>query len=570
MNFMWHKFVNFLKSLRFHSHPAKDLQISEERYRLIASVMSDYAFATYFDEHGEIREGWIEGAFENIMGYTPKEFFAKGGWAFILHPDDVEKDAWDMKQLGQNKKVVTEIRIIRKDGNIKWVRSYGHPLWDEKLNRLAGIYGAVQDITEQKIAERAYQQSANEMTLLYKLIVALSSGHDLYNELRAFVTELRKVIVIDGFHIGFYEEATGMFTYTLFLNEDEDLDLPPRNLKKISGLTGEVVSTKQTVYIPDVMDPQTQAKHHIVVVRDVGMRTYLGIPLILEGKVIGVMSAQSKKIDAYTPDQIRLLETIAAQVVITSEKSRLLEQLQKELSERKILLHEMESKNAELERFSYTVSHDLRSPLVTIRGFLGFLEKSALSGNLNAFQNDMQRIVKATDRMNQLLKELLELSRIGRVLNEKKAMPFENLVHAAVEIVHGRIQEKNISIHIHKNLPTVVVDQPRMIEVLQNLIDNAAKYMRDQKEPSIEIGLENEQNREYTFFVRDNGIGIDPAHHDRIFGLFNKLDIDSEGTGIGLALVKRIIEFHGGRIWVQSEAGTGSTFYFTLPVNPST
>ncbi len=541
----------------------------EERYRLIAALMSDYVFSIHFDEQGNLHERWIEGAFEYITGYTPDEFFAKGGWAAIVHPDDIEKEHWDMAQLRQNKKVVSELRIVRKDGKIKWVRSYGYPVWDARSNRLTGIYGAVQDITEQKQVEQAYLQSVNEMTLLYKISLALSSGYDLYDELRAFVRELKKVMIVDAFHIGFYDEEKDLFTYSLFLNDEEDLKLPPRSLKKTPGLTGEVISTKKTLYLQDIQDPQTQKEHQIVIVRDVGMRSYVGIPLISQEKAIGVMSVQAKKTSAYNLEQIRLLETIAAQVLITSEKSRLLEQLQKELVERQRLLHEMETKNAELERFSYTVSHDLKTPLVTIRGFLGFMEKSALSGNLQAFQRDMARVIKATDRMNELLRDLLELSRIGRVLNEKKDIAFESLVSAALENVQGRLSERNIKPLVQTNLPTVFVDQPRMIEVLQNLIDNAAKYMGSQTEPRIEIGCEGEKNGEYIFFVKDNGMGIAPEHHEKIFGLFNKLDPDSEGTGVGLALVKRIIEFHGGRIWVQSEAEKGATFYFTLPINPS-
>ncbi|MBL8049795.1 MAG: PAS domain S-box protein [Anaerolineales bacterium] len=562
---MW----NFLKSLITYNERLKDLQAREERYRLITSVMSDYAFVLYFDEQGKIREGWIDGAFEQITSYSREEFLNGDVWSIMLHPDDVERDAEDNRLLAQNQKVYNELRIIRKDGKIRWVGGYVYPIWDEQHNRLAGIYGATRDITEQKQAELLSMQSTNEMTLLYKISLALSSGQDLYQELRAFVRELKKVMVVDAFHIGFYDEEKDLFNYSLFLNDNEDLKLPPRSLKKSLGLTWEVLSKKQTLYLPNIDDPQTQKEHNIVIVVDAGMRSYIGIPLISQDKAIGVMSVQAKEVDAYHAEQIRLLETIAAQVVITSEKSRLLEQLQQELIERKNLLHEMEVKNAELERFSYTVSHDLKTPLVTIRGFLGLMSKSVLSGDIEAFQRDMARVVKATDRMNQLLKDLLELSRIGRVLNEKKNISFGSLVSAAVEIVHGRIQEKNISIYVQENLPIVFVDQPRMIEVLQNLVDNAAKYMGEQKDPKIEIGFEGEQNGEYTFFVRDNGIGIAPEHHERIFGLFNKLDAESEGTGVGLALVKRIVEFHGGRIWVKSEAGLGSTFYFTLPVNPS-
>jgi len=109
-----------------------------------------------------------------------------------------------------------------------------------------------------------------------------------------------------------------------------------------------------------------------------------------------------------------------------------------------------------------------------------------------------------------------------------------------------------------------------LIEVLQNLIDNAAKYMGDQITPLIEIGQHGEDDNKYIFYIKDNGMGIAPEYHQRVFGLFNKLDAKTEGTGVGLALVKRIIEVHGGRIWVESEAGKGSVFYFTLPKSPET
>jgi signal transduction histidine kinase len=238
--------------------------------------------------------------------------------------------------------------------------------------------------------------------------------------------------------------------------------------------------------------------------------------------------------------------------------------------DREKLIADLEAKNAELERFAYTVSHDLRSPLVTIKGFLGYLERSASAGNMESFHQDMARISSAADRMDNLLKEVLELSRIGRLVNQPLDVSFNELVKEAVEIVHGRLDARGITLHTQPNLPLVHVDKPRLIEVLQNLLDNAAKYMGDQKEPMIEIGAAGKDNfGNPIFFVRDNGMGIAPEYHGRIFGLFEKLDAASEGTGVGLALVKRIIEFHGGRIWVQSEAGQGATFLFTLAGTPS-
>ena len=245
-------------------------------------------------------------------------------------------------------------------------------------------------------------------------------------------------------------------------------------------------------------------------------------------------------------------------------QNELQERLQIEM-QREALIGELEARNAELERITYTVSHDLRSPLVTIKGYLGYLEMDAQKGNTERFHEDLRRISSAADRMDRLLKDLLELSRIGRMMNPSEVVAFDGLVHAAQAPLLGQLAERHIALNLEPNLPLVYGDQQRLIEVLQNLIDNSIKFMGDQNNPQIEIGQNGEEQGKPVFFVKDNGIGIAPEYHERIFGLFNRLNPELDGTGIGLALVKRIVEVHGGRIWVQSEAGQGSTFYFTLP-----
>ena len=235
-------------------------------------------------------------------------------------------------------------------------------------------------------------------------------------------------------------------------------------------------------------------------------------------------------------------------------------------TEREQVINELEAKNAELERFTYTVSHDLKSPLITISGFVGLLEADAKSGNTEKFKRDLQRINEAVEKMKRLLNELLELSRIGRLVNPPSETPFATIVEEALSLSKGRLMAGPIQVKVQKDLPVVYGDRPRLVEVMQNLIDNAAKFMGEQPAPTIEIGWRKEHD-EQIFFIRDNGIGIEPSHHEKVFGLFDKLDPHSEGTGVGLALAKRIVEVHGGRIWIESEGnGKGSTFYFTLPI----
>ena len=237
--------------------------------------------------------------------------------------------------------------------------------------------------------------------------------------------------------------------------------------------------------------------------------------------------------------------------------------------ERERLIADLEAKNAELERFTYTVSHDLKSPLVTINGFLGLLEKDAAHGDSASMRRDIEHIQNATEQMQRLLNELLDLSRIGRLVNPPETVSMTALAEDAAKLVAGPIDARDVAVEIDSTMPMALVDRVRLFEVYQNLIDNAVKFMGDQPAPRIEVGARATGDA-VVFYVRDNGIGIPPQYHEQVFGLFNRLDAHSEGTGIGLALVKRIIEVHGGTIWVESPgAGHGSTFCFTLPLAPS-
>jgi PAS domain S-box-containing protein len=225
---------------------------------------------------------------------------------------------------------------------------------------------------------------------------------------------------------------------------------------------------------------------------------------------------------------------------------------------------ELQAKSDELIRFTYTVSHDLKSPLVTIRTFLGYLEQDIRKPDAGEVDKDLTYIRNAAERASRMLDELLEMSRIGRKVNPPVEVPLQELVKEALDLVAGRIVKRGVSVEVTEEPIQLFGDRPRLVEVFQNLVDNAVKFMGREQDPRVEIGGE-QVGEETVLFVRDNGIGIDPQYQPKLFGLFEKLDPGTEGTGIGLALVKRIVEVHGGRLWVESEGpGKGATFRFTL------
>lgn len=238
--------------------------------------------------------------------------------------------------------------------------------------------------------------------------------------------------------------------------------------------------------------------------------------------------------------------------------------------ERERMLKELSVKNNELENFTHTVSHDLKSPLITVRTFLGFIEESLASGDVETALADLRRVAQAAEKMQSLIDGLLELARIGRKLSLLTEIPLEEVIREAMDNLYGKIQahQPPPEIVIQPGFPTITGDRLRLMQVFQNLLDNALKYKAENRPLRIEIGFEHKGD-EIWIYVRDNGMGIPPKHLDKIFEIYQRANTAAPGSGIGLTIVQRIVELHGGRIWAESEGeNRGSTFWFTLPLFP--
>jgi signal transduction histidine kinase len=251
--------------------------------------------------------------------------------------------------------------------------------------------------------------------------------------------------------------------------------------------------------------------------------------------------------------------------VRTAELSRTNTLLEKEIGVRKRMEGQLRKLNEELKSFVGFVSHELVNPITYIQGFSSFLldnYQGKLGENVRVC---LERIKANSRRMEVLVCDLLTLSSIGKLVPIFSHVPSREIVRNVTATLQDILKEKGIKVVVADNLPTIYCDKERIFQVFENLFVNAIKFTRDTKNPRIEVEYENTGSHQ--FCVRDNGIGIDPRYHRRIFEMFQRLKEmkDEEGSGLGLSIVEKIVNDHGGRIWVESEKGKGAAFYFVLP-----
>jgi len=424
------------------------------------------------------------------------------------------------------------------------------------------------ELTERQHTEAKLRSSEERLEILHEIDRALLSAHSASAIAKDALIRIRQLIPSSRASVSLFDMNKQEASF-LSANIDQPITIPdtPITFQEYGQRIIDQLQQNKPWMVNDILkDPQaTELDKRLAT--ESGIHAWLSLPLLYQGQLIGSLNLGRGAGHSFTTEDAEIAHDIANQLAIAIQQNRLYEALQNELTERQHLIAQLEAKNAELERFTYTVSHDLRNPLVTIKGFLGMLDKDIRENRQDRIQSDFQRIANAADKMQALLADLLELSRVGRIINPPEEIDLVALTREAVETLDARIRSTNIHVSIAPDLPIIFGDRFRLREVLENLIDNAAKYTAGQPDPVVEIGARI-QNDEQIIFVKDNGIGIEAKYQTRIFSLFEKLNPISEGTGIGLALVKRIIETHGGKIWVESEElGKGSTFCFTIPDN---
>ncbi|MFN8463054.1 MAG: ATP-binding protein [Anaerolineales bacterium] len=548
---------------------AQPLQADESLFRNF--VQQDIDGIILVDPQGVVVE-W-NASMERLTGFNPGEMVGIQAWETLLRMNKEESTPERREQYKERILNIIRTGIVPaglQSFETKFVGEDGRQVFIEQklfvINTSQGNWLGVKarDATDRKRAEDEIQRLSTIQSDLLTVSAQITDQVDVRALLQSIVEQARAAIGAYQCSVMLIDSQGYCHTW---VGVGHPYALEAHHVRP-NGISMQVIRSRQAVFNSDIMLMSESNPH----MRREGVRASACLPLSGKGGTFGAMWVNFFEPRPFAQSERRVLQIFANHVAIAITQSNLIGalrtsnlELEERARERENLIAELKARNAELERVNYVMSHELKTPLVTIKGFLGYLNADIEAGNLERPRKDFQRIASAVDKMNYLLADMLELSRIGRVVNPSEEIAFDEIVREAMKIIRERQDKRPIEIHIQPNLSIVYGDKQRLIEVLQNLIENAIKYMGDQKDPQIEIGQSESDNDTPIFFVRDNGMGIAPDYHERIFGLFNKLDAVSEGTGVGLALVKRIIEFHGGRVWVESEMGKGATFYFSLP-----
>jgi len=497
----------------------------------------------------------------------------------VVHPDDREyaDTRWKAALAGEPYDI--EHRLV-VDSKIKWVREKAYLEFDDK-GTLSGGFGITQDITDRKLAESNQALTADILRLLNREddlhstigeilhLIRESTGFDAvglrmrqgddcpYYEQNGFTEDFLReenFLCAKGGDGAIIRNAEGKVTLEctcgLVLSRRTDPSMPCFT-KGGSFWTNK--STDLLALTPET-DPRTNPRNRCI---HIGFQSVGLFPVRSGNEIIGLLQLNGRPEDRFTSQSIRFFEGLADNIGLALKRKQAEEELKK-------LNEELNRSNREFDEFSHTASHDLRAPLRAVSGFAGLLNERYKDKLDDKAREYIKFMIDGSKTMDELITGLLGCARVQTRGENPKLLPAGMALRLATENLKNIIAARGAVI-TSDELPEINADGNQFTQLLQNLIDNAIKF-RSEEKPEIHVGCQKIEGG-WQFSVRDNGIGIDKQYHERIFKIFQRLHTQDKypGYGVGLTIAKKIVERHGGKIWVDSEQGKGATFYFTMP-----
>jgi PAS domain S-box-containing protein len=457
--------------------------------------------------------------------------------------------------------VVTATDVTERRQEEEELRQYRNHLEQLVAARTAELARKIeqlnQEIIERKQAEQELQRQTQYRQLLAEITFRIRESLQIEVILQTMVTQLQQLL-----------QADRVLFYRL---------LPNRNGKVVAEAV--VPGWQKTLgqefidhcFEDEYLKQYQQEIHawsdveqagfqpcHLDMLRQFSIRANLIVPILLKDKIWGMLFVQQCSAPRqWNQFEIDLLRQLADQLSIALAQAQLLEQATRHSQE-------LARSNAELEQFAYAASHDLKEPLRTLASYAKLLSRRYSSQVDDKGNRFIQYITEEALRMQAMIDDLLQYSRVGRQPQNFTSVRCSAVFDIVVTRLEGAISSSGATV-TRGDLPVIMADETQLVQLFQNLISNAIKY-RSKEPPAVHVAAQRQEGQ-WLFWVRDNGIGLAPKYAERIFAIFQRLHLQEEysGTGIGLAIAAKIVERHGGRIWVESELGKGATFYFTIP-----
>ncbi len=558
-----------LKSLEGYKRAEDALRESEARFRAIFEGAAIGVGLT--NQEGRIIEANV--ALQRILGYNAEEL-RRMTLAECMHPDDAANAQALYEELiaGRRDHYRVEGRYIRKDGQWIWGRLTTSPIRDPEGAFQFAIC-TLEDITERKRAEEALDLKMKQLGALIRASRVVTASLNLDQVLAGIISLAGGVVASDYASVALVDEA-GRLSQSV-----ENLPGVPSMRYRIreEGLTHWIIRTCRAAIIDEIQEdgrpipalgkgaPGVVNPH----IRKAGIKSLAGLPLIAKGRLLGVLYLHSRHPGAFH-GQEELLKAFANQVAIAIENAKLYEQAQREIARRRQVEADLREALKAKDEMIQNVSHELRTPLTLIQGYVELLQEGALGPLTTAQRKAVDVLDRQSNYLHYMVERLLLLQTLDKITPRKKPLDLKAMLKDLLHTWEARAQEAGIRLQldIPPDLPPLAADKGLLHQVFHNLLDNAVKFSPDGGEIRVHARTRDD---ELVIAISDQGIGIPPDELEQVFRRFYQVEGGStrrfNGMGIGLALCRKIVESHGGRIWAESEGeGKGSTFYVALPL----
>ena len=537
----------------------KELQQSEQMFRnVIDGILTVGDALVVTNLEGKVLQ--VNSEFERLTGIKKSDALGKEfPYAWLLEEEMARYVLW-VKELRERKSLRDfDIHWKNLDGT-KISVSMNTTLLYNALGRPVAMMNMARDITQRKSLEEENRLQFERLRVLYELSSTLTSLLRISEIADAVHRHLQQVFVFDSFFIDLYDEATTSVRNVLCYDivNGVHTKIPSESVEATVGVgTGiaKVISARKSLLEVRSSGNDGEIGHPF---GDKSRRSQslIYVPMFSKDKIIGVLSIQSYLPNAYDDSHIPLLESFSNLGAIALEKAKLYEEtISKSL--------QLQNRNKELDDFTYVVSHDLKEPLITVEGYSRILLKEHIQEKNASASEYIHSIIQACARMKNLIDDLLVLSRVSRLSELMETVSLGDVVTDVADDLKFSLQEKRISLVLPERYPSYYCNPTQIKLVMRNLISNAIKFNKSDS-PFIKISID-ESDKRILCSIQDNGIGIEKRFFDKIFVIFQRLNSEYEGSGAGLAIVKKIIELYQGQIWLESQVGQGTTFYFSLP-----